>query len=169
MPIKPLPLPSQDELRRLFDYDPTTGVLRWRVTLSSRAVAGSRIGNPERNGYVQVRIHGILYLAHRVVWKLMTGIEPIEVDHDNRKRNDMRWTNLREAAGRQRNLANQGARLKNRLGVKGVHMTPAGRFRAQCVIDGKTKHLGVFGTVEEANAAYIRCMRVHYGDFASAT
>lgn len=37
-------------------------------------------------GHMQSRIDGVLYLAHRIIWKMMTGKDPDRlVDHRDRK------------------------------------------------------------------------------------
>ena len=57
-------LPSFDLLESLFDYDRETGVLRLKTT---RRAAAKRI-----------RIEGERYYRHRVIFKVVTGVEPPE-------------------------------------------------------------------------------------------
>ena len=97
---------SVEKLRELLDYDPETGVLKWKKTVNSRAVKGSPAGNLDPSGYVKLRIAGVLLRAHRVAWAIHHGVWPDdEIDHRNRVRNDNRIGNLR-IAGRVGNTRN---------------------------------------------------------------
>jgi hypothetical protein len=92
--------PTQARLREVFDYDPESGVLTWRLTLSNRALVGAPVGylTPRGDGYPRLRLDGQMFLSHRVIWCWMTGEWPkLVVDHINGVRSDNRWANLREA------------------------------------------------------------------------
>jgi hypothetical protein len=153
-------LPSQARLQELFTYEPLTGVLRWRKTNSSRAVAGSAAGHLSRIGYFQVRVDKKLFYAHRLVWMLVYGEDPGPkgIDHVDRDKSNNRLVNLR--------LANQSQNGMNRdhpirslpLGVS----TNKARFRAR--LGGA--HLGTFDTPEEAHAAYCAAAADFHGEFA---
>ncbi len=97
----------------------------------------------------------------------MNGEVPSEVDHINRDRADNRWSNLR-ACTRSENLANRMAWSRNGLGLKGVGQLPSGKFKAEIRVNKKTHYLGVFGTAEEAHAAYVSAASVAFGKFAAA-
>ena len=156
--LHPLTLPPQQELKARLHYDPETGELRtlsnyWRPT------------KPKR-GYRAVAIAGKRYKAHRVIWKWMTGEEPVgDIDHVNGDKTDNRWANLRLAT-RSQNMANLPAR-KSRLLPKGVSLCKqTGRYQAQITIQGKSKKIGRFDTVEDAAAAYASAAREFFGEFA---
>jgi len=53
---------------------------------------------------------------------------------------------------------------KNRAGYEGVTPTPAGRFQAQTMVDGKNHYLGVYDTAEEAALVCARWRREHDAD-----
>src|SRR5215472_6557371 len=53
-------------LRKVLNYNPATGKFRWRVTISSRALAGSVAGTRGRRGHNQIRIDGKLYQSSRL-------------------------------------------------------------------------------------------------------
>ncbi len=91
------PLPPQAELRRVFDYNPNTGDLCWRISPTSRVIAGDSAARRSPNGYLRVNWCGKTIKVHRLAWKYMTGVDPVTVDHLNRNAEDNRWENLRDA------------------------------------------------------------------------
>ena len=165
MTLALLPLPDQETLVRLFDYDPETGVLTWRVrpAVNSRLHPGDLAGTLHHSGYIQVGVDGVIYLAHRLIWKRQTGCDPDpEVDHRNRVRNDNRWANLREAT--------VSEQLVNRLTGnyhRGVHLiAKSGKFGAQIKVDRHHIWLGVHDTPEAACRVYRVTSALLHGEFA---
>lgn len=145
-------------LRELLNYNPATGVFTNRIKRSRKTVAGAPAGG-ERDGYVAIRLDGVLYQAHRLAVLYVTGQWPeFEVDHRNGVRCDNRWDNLRDKT-HQTNLQNlRVARADNALGVLGVSMS-RGKFKAQIKVEGKNKCLGRFDTLDEAEQAYLNAKR----------
>lgn len=147
-----------DELRERLDYNPETGVLRWRK--GRKQVAG----HVRKDGYREIewvtREEGkrkgrksLYLLAHRVGWTLASGAwPPDQTDHCNGDRDDNRLTNLRPATHAENR---QNLLQKPRKGaiMVGVSKTPRckNRWRA-----GMSKrYLGTFGSPEEAHQAYL--------------
>ena len=61
----------------------------------------------------------------------------------------MRWCSQKD------NLYNQGKRIDNTSGFKGVSFNnKTKKYRARININGKLKHLGLFESAEEASKAY---------------
>ena len=89
------PTPSRQTLCELFDYDEWSGSFTWKNPTGPRVKVGDSVGNLGNNGYIQVKLFNKRYLAHRLIYKMMTGDEPIEIDHINNNRTDNRWVNLR--------------------------------------------------------------------------
>ena len=80
-------LPSTDALRLTFSYDENSGALTNKITGYTYSL----------RKYSRVTVNGIKLLAHRVIWKLMTGEEPKGViDHINNNPSDNRWENLQD-------------------------------------------------------------------------
>jgi hypothetical protein len=177
--MQPRPLPSHQYLRECFDYDTETGELRWRTrprahfsrpnvhAAFNASCAGRLFGKVTSDGNGRSgELNGVDYKAHRLIFKLVTGVDPIEVDHRDRDRLNNRWSNLRNATQGQNN-ANVGARRHNRVGLKGVK--PHGlRFVARITADRRTVHLGTFPTAEAAHAAYVEAARARWGEFAAS-
>lgn len=122
-------------------------------------------GGLNKEGYIRIRLNGVEYRAHRIIWEMFNGKIPegMLVDHINRIKTDNRIENLRLATQSQ-NLSNQPGRSS--LGLpKGVQIANS-KFRAKIRIDGKTTHIGTFNTAEEAGKAYeMKAIEIH-GEFA---
>ena len=105
-------------------------------------------------GYRVVRIDGQLYLAHRLVWLILHGSWPTEIDHINRNRADNRPVNLREVTSAE-NKANTGLSVRNTSGRKGVSWNKQLRkWQATAQIAGRSRYLGVYTDLGEAASAY---------------
>lgn len=152
-------------LRREVDYDPETGLFRWRVA-RPRVRAGKPIGSKAAGGYLRFSVLGRSYLAHTLAWLYVYGEFPPakhDIDHVNGDRTDNRIVNLRIAT-RSQNLAN-GA--KRRAGLKGVYFHKAKqKWHARLQKDGHVHSLGYYATEQEAHEAYrLWAVRAH-GQFA---
>ncbi len=160
---------SPDRLHELFEYEPETGLLRWKEAAGryGRIPAGSVAGTLNGEGYRYVVIDGVHYRASRVIWAWMTGEWPEhQVDHEDRNPGNDRWINLRPATGTQ-NKANNGIYRNNTSGYPGVYYDKErGHWRSKGVVDGKRRWLGRFATAEEAYAAYCANKQATYGEFA---
>jgi hypothetical protein len=156
---------TQKELKEVLDYNPETGIFRWKIRARPQNPVGSVAGSKRKNDYLQIRIKGKNFLAQRLAWLFMTGCWPVaELDHVNRDRTDNRWVNLREAT-RVQNAINSKDK-KNSTGYPGVQVTKEGRFSARVRVGNKRTHLGVYATVEEAAAVVMALRRDLHGEFA---
>lgn len=145
---------AAQDLREALDYDPATGVFRWRPGPRRRRVGQIAGGVNTRLGYRQICIAGRCLYAHRLAWLHMTGEWPIgELDHINGDREDNRWANLRPATRSENEQNISRARSDSRSGLRGV-VARGRRWTAQIELDGKRRHLGTFDTAEEASGAY---------------
>ena len=143
---KPIPLPSQERLRELFDYEPETGKFSRRVRVNNRPVGSTT--KPVACGYLDQGVDGKKYRAHRLIWRYVTGEDPgaLEVDHRNRNRADNSWSNLRIGT-RKQNQENRGA--------KGIHWhKPLMKWGAQINHHRKRINLGYFECPLMARLAY---------------
>jgi hypothetical protein len=168
MARKVVPLPNQERLQKLFDYSVITGKLYWRENRGDNILKGKEAGYTDKaNKVAQVRIDNKLYLAHRVIWKLVIGKEPKEcIDHVNRDSLDNSWINLREASSSE-NQYNRIKTKENKTGYKGVCFHQAsGKFMAGIQNKRKSIYLGLFDTAEEAHAAYCAAADELHGKFA---
>jgi len=83
------------------------------------------------------------------------------IDHRDCKKSNNRFDNLREATAIS-NMQNMRRAMKGNLtGLLGVRFRD-GKYSAQIKINGKSKHLGLFKTAEEAHAEYVLAKRLHH-------
>ena len=153
-------LPSRKRLLELFEYDPQSGHLIRRVGVRGYA-AGARAGRLRADGYRRMKVDGVKYLEHRIIFRLCTGIDAgdFEIDHDNRIKDDNRISNLRIATRPQ-----QGA---NRTGVIGCRFHKAvGQYLVAIAVDGQQRYLGYWPTEEIARAVYATAAAEVHGEFA---
>ena len=171
-------LPPVEFLKECFVFDGSVGLLIWNIRPLSHFTCAHRMNlwnsrYAEKSagclltpfGYLFTRVDRTSFLNHRIAWKMTYGVEPrLYLDHINGVKNDNRICNLREATSRENKL-NAGAHKDNRLQVKGVWEMSNGRFRAKLWEEKKNRHIGVYGTLEEAKAAYNEAARKLHGDF----
>lgn len=161
-PVKPtveLP-PDVALIRDALDYDPATGVFRWRNPAHA-AWKGLVAGRANSNGYMRVTISRREFLCHRAAWMHHYGTVPGIVDHINGDRSDNRIANLRLA-----DLAENNWNCAKRHEPRGFGKQPkGGRFYALIRHRGKRLYLGTFDTEAEAAAAYQAAARNLRGEF----
>lgn len=157
------PLPSQERLKELFNYNEETGDLIWKVKPSKRTKAGDIAGSKEE--YIKIRIEGKAYRAHRLIWRYMTGEDPgeLEIDHKDENKYNNAFINLRKATNGQQQ-GNRSVRKDNKVRLKGVCKV-RNKYRAQIRCNGKHMHLGYYPTKEEAHKAYCEAADKLHGDF----
>lgn len=142
---------TQDLLNQLLDYDPDTGVFRWKVARGRGVKAGDVAGSLRPDGYLQITLLWNRYLAHRLAWFYMKAEYPRhQIDHINRIRNDNRLTNLRTHTP-QENQRNRSLSKNNKSGVNGVRWRYGKqKWCADIKINRKPIHLGYFNDLQEA-------------------
>lgn len=80
------------------EYNPETGVLRWRKDPATNVRQGYMAGRRHQNGHLEVGLGKTTYMAHHVVWALAYGRFPERtLVHVNGIKTDNRLTNLRES------------------------------------------------------------------------
>ena len=152
---------TRERVLELLDYDPETGIFRWRVD-RKKVKAGQVAGTITDSGYVRVCLDGILYMAHRLVWFLETGDWPADqLDHRDRNKVNNRFSNLREATDAE-NRQNMPPR-SNKTGLIGAHKgSNSRRWTSSIKVQGKKHHLGYFDTPAEAAAAYVEAKKTYH-------
>ena len=176
----PIAMPTQDYLNEALIYDQSGGTLTWKTrplhhftnahgmnTFNSQH-SGKTVLSEANGRYFVIRIAGKVYLSHRVIWKLMTGVDPIsKIDHRDTNKKNNAWKNLRQAT-QQQNGFNRGLSSTNKTGFKGVSWDKRdSKFYASIRAGGKSTSLGRFNTKEEAAEAYRSAALKAHGEFAN--
>lgn len=111
---------TADRAREMLDYNPDTGVLAWKKTFSNSAVAGSIAGCvSKKEGRSVIGLDKKRYRVHRIIYLIMTGEMPEEIDHINGNGLDNRWINLR-AVTHAENMRNRKVCSNNTTKIMGV-------------------------------------------------
>jgi hypothetical protein len=160
--------PSALKLREMFDYEPDTGILHWKVGSGTNFVTSrSMAGGPDSRGYTRIKIDGREYLAHMMAWAIHYGEWPdMQIDHIDGNRSNNRILNLRLATGSQ-NSSNIGISPSNTSGYKGVYRDKkTGKWIARIKVRGKFIYLGTRESPHEAAHEYNKGAIQHHGEFA---
>ena len=154
-PPRTVTLPTQEELNALLHYNAETGVLTWRKRPDqpgwSTRWAGKEAFTYVKDGHRRgLLFHNSVY-AHRVIWKMMTGEDPSEIDHIDGNGQNNAWRNLRVAVAGA-NQKNTRIRSDNKTGHVGI-VKRGERYIAQGGHNGTTVHIGVYSDIGLAIAA----------------
>lgn len=159
------PVLSLSLLNELYYYNSENGQLIHKVT--RRGVRkGTVAGSVKKDGYVHLKIMGVEYYAHRVIYFMLHGYLPAMVDHKDGNRSNNKPANLRAATSGQ-NCANSRVRKDNVCGIKGIRRSGK-KWRASITTEKKQLHLGSFDNHEQASAAYRNAAIQHHREFMKA-
>jgi len=172
-------LPTQEFLLECFDYNPETGILIWKERplyhfcrdnigrMCNTNHTGKLAGTVTSRGYVALRFGKVIYLAHRIIWKLYYGVDPVKlIDHINGIKDDNRICNLREATHLENNMNITKVSRRNTSGHTGVSFCDkTHKWRVVIRVDGEKKHIGIYLTKEEAIKARLEAASKYFGEF----
>ncbi len=174
------PLPSRSYLNESMDYNPATGILVWKKRprehfknnqahsrWNNRYPGKEAFGYPLADGRKYGAIGNKWFLAHRIIWKLVTGKDPVRLpDHKDRNGSNNRWGNLRLATHAQ-NSANHSLRSDNKSGHAGVRYNKRDKaWVVQITSRRRRIHVGSFRSESDAVAARKMAEAKHHKNFA---
>lgn len=166
---------TADAARSIWNYDPKSGILTWKIRTSRDSYAGNIAGGITPRGYLKVSFRKKKYSVHRLAWLIMTGAWPQqEIDHKDGAFANNKWRNLRLSTHDQ-NCQNARLRKDNPTGVKGVTIKRRRiksavycYYVASIMANGKKKFLGSRKTLEEAKALREAAEIELHGEFRRA-
>jgi hypothetical protein len=152
-----------ERILEVLEYNQETGAFTWKVSPMGRIKIGQQAGSINTNGHRQIRIDGMYFLAHRLVWFYVKKVWPSEeIDHIDLDKDNNSFRNLREA-NRSENCRNRSPNT-NTSGYKGV-IWHRGQWQAQIKHQGKCLHLGGFDDPATAHEAYKAASKELHGAF----
>ena len=155
---------NTSKIRDLLEFDSKTGKLKWKVSQGARAVVGETAGCLLSIGYIQIKINGEKYYAHRLIWEMFNDAIPedMEIDHINGIRDDNHLSNLR-CVPRQVNSQNLRKAQKNNKSTEVLNVYPhRKKFQVRITVDGKTINVGTYSTLKIAEGVALRAKRKHH-------
>lgn len=178
---KPNPMPSKCRIEKFFDVDlkhghlihkprlpedfstPKRGTKKSYADMYNNQHAGKVVGlSVVTNRYLSVKIDGISYSVHRLIWFYATGIEPEYIDHINGIKNDNRLENLR-AVSHLENCKNMAVTDRNTSGHIGVFWHKGEQKWGAKISDaGRRIYLGYYKDFKDAVKARKRA-ELKYG------
>lgn len=159
---------TQDEIRKRFVYERSTGLLRsrdpglkpypWRPMGVSRKYLAHTYGPGGKTIYL-----------HQAVWLYHKGFIPPMLDHRDGDPRNCKIGNLRVCTPAQ-NQYNSKRKANNRSGFKGVVYRTGYRhpWQARITVNKRVVLVGRFDTAREAHLAYVAAARKYAGAFARA-
>jgi hypothetical protein len=180
---------TPEELRELLDYDPETGLLRWKprplkyfedrggryTAERSKRIFDTMYANtlalncPNENGYLRGNLFGRLMQSHRAAYMIMTGkalCTNEQIDHINGIRTDNRWVNLRLVTNTQNQHNSRSAKGSTSQFVGVGWDSTVNKWCAYICPENKKIHLGYFATELDAAIARDKAALKIFGEYA---
>ena len=133
----------------------SNGSISWTHRKTGKLVSG--FGTKGSDSYIRISIGGKMFLMHRIIAQafLPDFFDYPQVDHVDGDRTNNDASNLRMATRSSNQQAHQSKAEGSSSQYRGVNWRKdASKWRAECRIDGKAKHIGYFTT--EVDAALAR-------------
>ena len=149
---------TQSILKEYLRYDDTSGEMVWiKNTHPTKNLIGRIAGGvSKRDSHKHIRLLGVTYRTHHLVWLYKTGKLPVgHIDHIDHNEQNNRFSNLREVTQAENNK-NQSKRNDNTTGVMGVwidHRRKISKYIAEIHVNGAKIYLGSYITLKEAALA----------------
>lgn len=151
--------PTKEKLDSLFYYCRLSGSL---IPLDEQTKP------PRKNdeGYLVINVEWDAFLAHRCVWIMVYGKEPVgNIDHRNGRRDDLNICNLRIASHSQ-NAMNRKINSRNTSGHKGVSWEGReGKWKAEIRSGKKRVFRKYFENIDDAVMAVREARERIHGEF----
>lgn len=152
---------TQEALKKILNYDESTGVFTWKVTRCGRAICGDKAGETTSRGYIRIRTSGGSFFAHRLAWLYVYGSTPsCAIDHIDGNTANNRIYNLRADPHRMNSQNQRNPQRSNKSGYLGVCWhKKSKKWIAQIRINKATRYIGTFDSPLVAHIAYVEAKR----------
>ncbi len=128
----------------------------WCVVPSGRTSYAMRNAKVDGDKYKAIKMH------HAILGVPEKGMEVDHIDGDglNNQRKNLRW------ATKNQNQHNRRLGKNNSSGIKGVHLSPSGKWQARAQLNGVRINLGFYTNKVDAGKAYEVFAKKNFGKFA---
>ena len=158
---------TQQDLKKLLDYDFETGLFFWKISPAKQIKAGNIAGTKRKDGYIQIKVLNEFLLAHRLIWIYVYGYMPKYIDHINGIRDDNRFSNIREVSNQQNSL-NSKISKNNKCGIKGIYWDKSrNKWSARVFLNGKCEFFSRFDDIALAKNAIMKAREKLHGKFSN--
>ena len=155
---------TQQQVLELFEY--RDGNLYWKVKPAKQVAVGAKAGCKNSYGYCVVRVDGVLYGAHRIVFLMHHGYLPDYIDHIDGNPLNNRIENLRQATNIE-NCYNRGKQSNNKSGCKNVHWkAKIKHWSVEIQVNKVKRYLGIYKDFELAELVAQEARDLYHGSFA---
>jgi hypothetical protein len=141
---------TQDYLKEILDYDPKTGIFKWKVS-KRKTREGDIAGSVNTYNRRVISIDGLSFTASRLAFLYMTGVFPVHsLRHLNKKNADDSWDNLKEVVPLfKRKVPNIADKPPGKY--PGIHWrVRKAHWEVKFYTNGRHIILGCFDTFDEA-------------------
>ena len=156
---------NQELVNEYFEH--RDGRLYWKKVAhpNKQYLVGQEAGSIHQTGYRHVSWLGKVCKVHRLIFLVVNGYLPKEIDHINGNRQDNRVENLREVT-RSQNQCNRGAISSNTSGYPCVSWHKAtNAWLVRVMKDGKTYLVGYFKDLELAGLVAAEARAKYHGAY----
>lgn len=149
-------------IKACFEYNPETGAITDKTDPNAKGWLN--------NGYMRYSCAGWFQIyAHQIAFAIMTGVIPIEIDHEDRNRTNNIWVNLRECPTHSHNAANVNCRSTSKTKIKGVSWSKSNRCWRMDIQWKQTKYHSYHANQDDARVAYCLMSEKLHGKFGNAS
>jgi hypothetical protein len=136
-------------------YDKVGKQYLTKVKISSYKIGYKYIALVINGKRKRIKLHRLNYYAHNQDWDLFDSSKNNQIDHIDRNPSNNHISNLRVVTNQQNNF--------NRSNVKGYYWyKPRNKWRSIIILNGKTKHLGLHDTEEDARKTYLEAKKIYH-------
>ncbi len=148
---------TQEELKKNLNYNPGTGIFKWKVANNGRIKIGNIAGYKNNDGYIQIKVNKKIYYAQRLAWLYMEGYFPENtMDHIDRNPSNNKWDNLRHVS-KTCDVRSRKKFKNNKSGIVGVYLDEkTNKWKVQITNNKKQIYLGIFKEDEFDDAVKVR-------------
>jgi len=152
---------TQARLHELFDYK--NGQLLNKTKRRSQIAVGAPAGYMTIRGYINIRVDGKMYKAHRLIYLYHYGFMPDMLDHIDCDKTNNCIENLRPCTKSENGMNRADSYAKT--GLRNVYLR-GDKYQVHLKKSGKNYYIGTFSCLDHAKSAAKEARLKLFGEFA---